>query len=317
MISKVRIPTLLGLGVLLVGLAVGVFFTTQKSPLFWGTKAAPSILPQKITLANLSATSASIYWQTNEKSSCFLQTGTTTSLGTTFRDDRDREAPKPYRLHFVTLSNLSPNTIYFYKISCNSTFYPLGTPLSFKTLAPIPSSNLSPIIGTVVDKNFQAVEETLVVLDIPGAQSLATITKFGGNFLLPFPWLYNNDLTQSFSFPESSMSAILTIFNQEKSSRINCLLPQKEQVLPLIILGQDLDLLPKPATPAASLKYDLNSDGVVNSLDLSIVYKNFGPLRSEASKNPKQKKADLNNDGVVDKKDVEAITPLIYHSPQP
>lgn len=263
-----KIPTLLGLGVLLIGLLGGVFLVSRNELAVFQTKATKYVEPQKITVTNLSGNSATIYWQTTEPSPGFIKAGqSSSSLDLTFNDDRDTGTPKLYKLHFVTLTNLSPNTTYYYKIFSGTNSYP-NQPLSFKTSTDVPSSPNSPLIGQVVDENSQPVSEAFVNLSIPGSADVATITKVSGNFILPLTSLTNLS---------SNPQAVLTIFNGDKSSKINLTLPFTGNSLPQIILGQDLNLSSQESTSSSStVKNDLNNDRMVNALDAGIVFNNFG-----------------------------------------
>ncbi|MDO8570027.1 MAG: fibronectin type III domain-containing protein [Candidatus Daviesbacteria bacterium] len=291
-----KIPTLLGLGVLLIGLLGGVFLVSRNELAVFQTKATKFVEPQKITVTNLSGNSATIYWQTNEPSPGFIKAGqSSSSLDLIFNDDRDTGTPKPYKLHFVTLINLSPNTTYYYKIFSGTNSYP-NQPLSFKTSTDVPSSPNSPLIGQVVDENSQPVTEAFVNLSIPGSSDVTTITKVSGNFILPLTSLA--DLS-------SNPQAVLTVFSGEKSSKINLILPFAKNSLPQIILGQDLDLSAQESTPSptSTVKYDLNNDRMVNALDAGIVFNNFG-------KKGKNILGDLNKDEIVDQKDVDILGKL-------
>lgn len=317
--SRLRIPTLLGLAILIIGLVGGVFLATQGQVGSFRTKAATEGMPQNITVANISANSVSIYWQTKEAVPGFIQAGLSPSLGLVFRDERDPQAPKPHKLHFVTLNNLTPDTTYYYKISSGPTLYPANKTLSFKTAPAYPFSKEEqfnqgqPVIGTVIDLNSNPIDEALVVLEIPGAQNLATITKVAGNFVVPLKNLYNQTLDKAFTTQEASLSATLTVFNLQSSSKVILPLPVKT-ILPPVTLGKDVDLTTfftaSPSASRAPIKYDLNKDGVVNALDASIIFKNFGPVK-KTSNNLEAKEADLNQDGVVDQKDIEIISPFI------
>ncbi|MBI4037266.1 fibronectin type III domain-containing protein [Candidatus Daviesbacteria bacterium] len=289
---EIKIPTLLGLGVLLIGLLVGVALVAK--PQFLTSRAAVSAVPKNITVVNLSGTTASIYWQTEQETTGFVKLGTTTTTDQTFTDDRDSGVPKPHLLHFVTLTNLSPNTTYYYKVTAGSTIYPTKAPLTFQTVTDTPLSDNQPIIGTALNADLTPASEAVITLKLPNA-TLATITKMAGNFILPLANL------SSFT---ATTSATLTIFDFQKSSKVQIQLPSTS-ILPPITLGEDLDLTPKVASPTSTrAKYDLNGDGVVNSLDLAIILKNLG-------KNPKIKQADLNEDGVVDQKDVNLMNKAI------
>lgn len=300
--SERKIPTALGLSVIILGLASGIFLLTQKEPLFWQTKAAPTLEPKNLNVVNISDTQASIYWQGDEPASAFIQAGLTPALGVTYKDERDIQKPEKYSLHLITLTNLQPNSVYYYKIYQDSRVYPPGEPLTFKTANPLNPSAVPPLVGTVLDTSGQQqVPEALVTLDIPGAQPLATVTKIMGNFVLPISGLRQASLTQSYNPSASTLQAKLTILSNHTTSTIILPWPPNTTSLPPVTLGQNLDLSTLPVSPTPqALKYDLNGDMVINSLDISLIMKNIG-------KNPFDPKADLNGDGVVNQKDLEAI----------
>lgn len=298
--SEVRIPTLLGVGLLLTGLIAGVVLTAHSQNL--QIQAGKSLLPKNIAVANLTANSASVYWQTDEEAPGFIKAGTT-SLDLTFRDERDPKLPQPHQLHFVTLTNLNPDTAYNYKIVSGSSVFPQEEMLSFKTPKPGGPSDLQPLVGSILNSSLQPVREALITLEIPGAQVLASITKYSGNFILPLAGIRTQDLTDKFDISEIK-NAVLVASNFEKSSQITIPLPFADVTLPPVILGQDLNLMPSrslsPAQDNPFSIYDLNSDGVVNSLDISTLKKNLDQPGAD-------KKFDINSDGTVDQQDIESL----------
>ncbi len=301
--SEVRIPTLLGLGVLLAGLVGGMLMVTTNQT--FKSRAGSTASPKNVTLANISRTGASIYWQTDQPATGFIQAGPTTALGGTYRDDRDSGAPQTHALHFITLTNLTPDTLYYYKIGSGDSTYPSGEPYSFKTAAQDTTpSGLQPLIGTILDSETETASEAIVTLQLPGSQTLAAVAK-AGNFILPLIEIRNENL-ENLTVPQTGINSKLIAFNGTKRSEVIVPLPYSATTIPPIILGRDFDLsqitLPSP-TPFDS-RYDLNNDGVINSHDLSTVIKNQG-------KNPKDKRADLNDDKVVDQKDIDLIQKFI------
>ncbi|RJP47237.1 MAG: hypothetical protein C4584_00700 [Armatimonadetes bacterium] len=300
--SEIRIPTLLGLGVLLSGMIVGVLLITSRQ--IFTSQASKSYIPQIVTLANISANSFSVYWQTDQPTIGFVQAGPTTQLNLTFTDTRDAQVPGEHQLHLVTLKNLTPNTTYYYKISSGSIIYPEGQPLSFTTPAETVSNDQQPLVGTVLDSTMQPVTEALVTLEIPGAHPLAAVTKIAGNFILPLTDVRHKETGENMSL-DKLINAKLTIFDTIKTSNTTIPLPLVNSILPPVILGGEINLNVPVASPSAATSiYDLNGDGVINSLDLSIILKNAG-------KNPQDRRTDLNRDGIVDEKDIEIINKLI------
>lgn len=265
--SEIKIPTLLGLSVLVVGLIFGVYLVV-KNPTNFFTRANISNAPTNSAVVNISTNTASIFWQTQDSSSGFIQLGTTKSLSMTYRDDRDSKGPQNHSLHFVTLDNLSPNTTYYYKINSAGIAYPSGEPLSFKTSSNVPGLGYQPIIGTIIDTNFHPVDEAIIVLNTPEAQQLATISKVAGNFILPLTDIKQTDLTTPFNLTKFKPIATLTIISPKQTSRVTIKLPLQNPTLKPIVLGQDLDLVPQESSSSTTFPPgDINHDGVVNSLD--------------------------------------------------
>lgn len=300
--NEIRIPTLLVLAILIVGLGSGIVLLSQKQ--LFKSQAGPTTQPKNITLANLTASSASIIWQTDKEIAGFIQAGLTSSLGQTFLDDRDLNQPNTYKLHFVTLTNLKPQTTYYYKIISSEGASQM---LTLTTSLELPQSQERPLIGRVLDSKLQPINEALVTLEIKGVQKLATITKISGNFILPLA---------GFNIIQASSSAKLIIFRPNDKSVVNLRLPIHNPILPTITLGKDLDLTlkatldsnkPLSATASASTKkYDLNKDGVINALDYSIVVDNLGKI--------KRKDADVNSDSIVDQKDLDLLNKVLSDS---
>lgn len=253
--SEIKIPTLLGIGVLTLGLVIGIFLVTTSQVL--KSRASQSSSPQNITLTNVSSNHVSVFWQTDQEVPGFIQSGTTTSLGETFTDERDTKAPQSHQVHFITLTSLTPNTVYYYKINSGSESYPAKDTFSFKTPMSITPSNTQPLIGSVIDTNLQPVTEAVATLEIPGGQTLSAVTKTAGNFVIPLAEIYNQQLDNNFVLGQTPITAKLTVSDFVKSSQIIFQLPLTG-TLPPITLGENVDL----TTPS-----DLNHDGIINSLD--------------------------------------------------
>lgn len=302
---EIKIPTLLGLLALAIGLGIGIYLLTQNQNL--KSKADISASPKNVAIANIGAKSASIYWQTDIPAQGFIKAGATESMGLIFRDDRDPEAPQIHQLHFVTLTNLSPSTTYYYQISSGASVYPPKGVLKFTTAPDLPTANFNPVMGAVVDSTKQPVKEAVITLQIPGAQPLAAITKVAGNFVLPLTEIRDSSLTKNFEFNSSGITADFAVTDWQSSSTGKVTVYDSGTQIPPVTLGRTIPTAaisippPKTATISAQIKqFDLNSDGKVDNLDISITLRNFG-------KNPKQKEADFNKDGVVDQKDLQLI----------
>lgn len=283
--KDLRIPTLLGLVVLLAGVVGGVYLSTNRQILT--SRADLSTKPKQIKIANISDTSASIYWLSDGQTTGFIKAGLIpTQLDQTFNDERDPELPQKYYLHFVTLNNLQPGLTYYFKIVSGS--IEESEIQSLKTLVASQLTNQLPVQGVVLNQNLQPIPEAIVVLELEGTQQLATITKASGNFILPI--LSTTPLAEP---PQK-----LTIFNHQLTSQIEISLPVN-QPLPAIILGQNRQIIPSPTpTPNPNLKYDFNKDTKLDEADRQLIRDNF------YSQTTGSDTFDLNGDGVINQQDL-------------
>lgn len=307
-LTRFRIPTLLGLGIIVAGIAVGAFLVLKQQNII--SQAYPDVSAQNITIANLSDDSVTISWQTSDAVPSFISLGLQ-DPNQTVLDDRDADSPdggpKERMQHYATIKNLLPKTTYQYKIISGTSS---SETLNFTTAAPLNfQTGLKPIIGSVLYRN-EPLDEGIVYLEIADAAIQSSLIKNTGNFLIPMSQIRKLDLSEGFS-PMKDTVAKLTVLSNKGQSTVLFKLEDFEKELPAIKLGENLDLI---SLNQNLTKYDLNGDGGVNSADYAIVFQNLGPLREtnpnrkQVGKNPK---ADLNEDGVVDQEDLDLIAKQI------
>lgn len=310
-----KIPTVLGLLLLTIAIALGVYlyYLSQTTTKLLQTTLAP----HEARVVNLTPTSATITWQTDQPSIGQVIYGEGNALNMSQADDRDSLVYKPRLTHLATLKKLKPHTQYQFQIQSNSIVFPVqkATFTTLPSTQPMGELDLyQPVRGTILTSTggeTTPVDESLVFLRVVGATPLVTFTTAAGNFILPITTLYRLGTNQLVDLSQS-VEAVLEIIRGEQKSEIEILLPLGKKSLPPLTLGQDLDLrkiLSSPsaqvATPTSPL--DLNSDGKINSLDLSIVLQNFGKSPKDEQSSTAFKRADLNSDGIVDLKDTELI----------
>lgn len=303
-IDKLKIPTLLGLSVIFIGMFAAVFLVMRQQSLT--TQAAPDQIPQDITFTNIEDISLTISWRTSALVTSFISYGQS-SFSDTALDDRDDKTPKPRLTHHFTLKNLLPQTTYKFKLTSGKLIYPKV--LTFTTASAISNQNgLKPVQGLGVEGD-QTVADGIVYLLVQGAVVQSAPIKDLGNFIIPLNKIRKEDLQDVFLPDQNTTFKLRMITSTGEASAVFHLKDLNNPIGPLKI-GQNLDLT--IATPSAIVtpkeeplkNYDLNADGVVNTSDYSIVRKNFG-------QNPKDKKADLNSDGVVDQKDLDLISQFL------
>lgn len=298
-LGKFKIPTVLGLGIIIAGIITGVTLTLREQ--IFTSKASPSSSAQNITLTNLTDTEVTISWQTSIPIPSFITFGNSSPHEQTVLDDRDSKSPQPHSIHYVTLKNLLPKTTYQYKIISGKTQSEIS---EFTTAAPLSEqTGFRPIIGPVLDKD-KPLNEGVVYLLIDDATTQSALIADSGNFLIPISQIRTADLSDLFPLTEDIL-AKLTIVSAKGQTNVLFPLGRFDKGLPPIKLGQDLDLTDGLTDIEDDLgKYDLNSDGKINTADNAIILQNFG-------KDPQDKRADLNQDGIVDQTDLDLMAKQI------
>lgn len=300
--NKFKIPTLLGLGVIILGIAVGIYLILQEQELV--TRATPDHTPQNITLTNIEDRSLTISWQTTAAVASFITYGQNSPNEQTVLDERDINSPRPYTIHYVTVKNLQPKTTYQFKIISgkltSDTFR--GT----TTASSASQSGFSPVIGSVLD-NDKPVDEGIAYLSISGAVIQSALVKSLGNFLIPLSFIRKLDLSDIFQPTEDDI-AKLTVISEKGTVSAAFKLNSSGLLLPPLKLGQNVDLT---NILEEIKKFDLNKDGLINAADHAIILQNFGPPREASSGASKNPQADLNSDGVVNQKDLDLMAKKI------
>lgn len=301
-LARFRIPTLLGLGLILTGIITGVFLVLKDQPFF--AKAQLNTKPEPV-VSNVFSDSVTISFLTDTPLPAFVTFGLSSADEQNVKDDRDTNTPPtPRQIHYFTLKNLTSETQYHYKIHVGD--YSSDT-LTFKTAKQESLQNgFNPVIGTV-SFNDAPLNQGLVYLAVSDADIQSALITNNGNFLIPLTFMRKSDFSDVY-IPENPTAAKLTITSpQGQSTVLFKIKPSDNTLLDVIKLGDTLDLTEKTPTPKPSqipTSFDLNGDGFINTADNAILLKNFG-------KNPGNKKADLDQDGDVDDDDLKLMSAQI------
>lgn len=293
-LNKFRIPTLLGIGIIIFGIATGSLLVMRGRSVT--SKAFSDTTLENITLSNIADDSVTISWHTSSAVPSFVTYGINNPTESTALDDRDNQGPQARLLHYVTIKNLLPKTNYQYKIIAGKTAsenlnFITATPLNFQT-------GLRPIIGSVL-KDGKPLNEAVIHLSIPKATTQSSLIKSNGNFLIPISQIRKDNLSEGFS-PQEDTVAKLTILSTSGQATVVFPLRKFESGLPPISLGENLDLTLLEESKLDNIDYDINADGSINSADNAIILQNLG-------KNPKNLKADLDKNGIVDQRDLDLL----------
>lgn len=232
-----KIPTLLGLTVLLTGILLALMFQLYRQEL--NNKAEVNYAPVDIRYSNITDGSFTVTWQSDINTVGLIAWGDSQSLGNSQNDDRDEEAQVSRSTHFVTVKNLAEDTTYYFKVRNGPYFYP-KQPIVIKTAKKMAYSPVSPIIGSALDVNNLPLTEGLVYLNIPGVAPLSGFLTKSGSYVLPLTDARTADLANPANLTKN-ITATLTIVRQGLQSIIQLQIPRDGPV-PTVSLGQNLTL---------------------------------------------------------------------------
>ncbi|MCL6096791.1 MAG: Ig-like domain-containing protein [Patescibacteria group bacterium] len=237
-----RIPTLLGL--LLIVIGVGVTSFLVKQGVIVVGNASPSTNPQNVRITNITDNSFTVSYNTDGEVIGSLNYGKDQNLGQTALDDRDQQTGTltNHKIHSITVRSLSPVTKYFFSItSGQDKFLNSGTPFETVTGAVVATSpsQQKPIVGKVIMPNGQAPGEAIVYITTDNSQVISSLIKSDGSYLIPLNSVRMIDLASYLDFPATSILKML-FFGDGLSSSISLSLNQINPV-PTVTLSQNYD----------------------------------------------------------------------------
>lgn len=235
-----KIPTLLGLFILSLGIGITTFLTNSQT--FLKTNASTSEQPQNVRITNISDTSFSVSYSTLDKISGSLNYGQNISLGQSAFDERNQNSQKitNYQIHNITLNNLLPLTKYYFTIiSGQNTYYNSGKPFEVITGPSISKTANTPdlIKGKLILPNGIYPSEAIIYITLDNSQVLSALAKPDGTYELPLTLIRSGDLSSYYNFNQNSIIKML-IYGDSLTS--NVVLSKKQiNPVPLITLSKD------------------------------------------------------------------------------
>ena len=186
-----KIPTFVALILLLI--VVGGFIIGFEQFTATVSVASGSVAPQQILISNISDTSFTISWFTQKDVTAFVRVQSESS-NLTFYDDRDSgDMPKKYNTHSVTVKNLHPGTSYTAEMFTNGKSSEEKRTVTTSSRLGNNSDSLDPAYGSIIDETNAPVVDALVYLTLDGSQTLSTVTRPTGSWLIPLSLIRSLD----------------------------------------------------------------------------------------------------------------------------
>lgn len=241
---KKQIPTLLGIGVLIVALVSGLLFFGEGTGVF-APRATPQTTPKNIKLTNVSDTGFTVSFLTDEATVGFVKYGTAVGqLKSQASDDRDQltGTVNKFTLHHVTVRGLNPATTYYYALGTGSRsdYDNNGSPFTTATAARsgAPSAART-VYGSVSTAAGNPADGSVVYISIPGIGDMSSLVKNSGSWAVPLSNARTADGSQYATIQDDdSMSILVQGTSLSLTSQVNVLVSDSQPVAS-ITLGQN------------------------------------------------------------------------------
>lgn len=179
-----KIPTLLGLIVLMGGLVGGIIMVNSRQQVM--TKVAASPTPQGVAVSNITDRSFTVSWTTTFPATGFIKLMPQGKPERIILDDRDKDKGSQNKrtVHYVVVDSLTASEAYKFVIGGDSSqFDQNGSPFSVWTAPALSSAPQSDIAsGVILSENGQAAEGIIVYIQIPGGQLTSALSGSGGRW---------------------------------------------------------------------------------------------------------------------------------------
>lgn len=252
-----KIPTILGIILLLAGVFAGVMLLRMRQVFRVGADVEAT--PKNIRVSNITDTSATISWTTDKEVSGFISWGK--EGGSMGKVEKESENDDKYIGHSVTLSGLEAETNYYYQINSDGTnFDNNGIPWQFTTGKTLSAGAATmPISGSVVTTSGQPAQRALVYMNV-GGYLFSSLTSDAGNFIFQLANARSQNLQSYAQINLTSTLLEISVQGQSGESASAQVFPQSANPIPVIVLGQTYDFRNSPP----------NADDQSPGLDLNL-----------------------------------------------
>ncbi|MCA9371426.1 fibronectin type III domain-containing protein [Candidatus Woesebacteria bacterium] len=225
---------LVAIALVLVSSAIGFYFFTNNSQ---PTRASKLSL-ERHEVTNLTSKQAAILWAASAEDEGSIVYGTKKNRLDLIAIDSLGKGKKKY--HFAELTNLEPNTTYYYRIlTTDGTLVAAdGDSFSFKTAKETQVNTASPAYGTVINPDQTPADKVLVVMYVSNAYPLADVTSSSGEWLIPLQNIVNAKTLEPLTPSEQNIITI-NIFTSNRHSSIRALLKNTHPLPETVILGNN------------------------------------------------------------------------------
>lgn len=235
-----RIPTLIG--ILFVIVLVGGLGFAFEHISRGATTASGSAAPAHVEMTNISDAGFTVSWITEAPATGVISVESPPSKHTVF-DERDISGKLgTYMTHSVSVRNARADTQYSFKILSNGkTYLASGGPYIIRTAPALSSqsSALEPAFGMVLGESSLAADGALLYITPQGGQTLSTLVKPSGSWLVPLNLARTSDLLSYLPLAERIDEDIIVRFGSTETIAITDTL--NDNPVPDMTIGKTYD----------------------------------------------------------------------------
>lgn len=193
----IRIPTFSAFAVLFISIFV-TSYILQKGSNFIG-QASPDRTPQNVVISNISDSSFTVSFVTYDKTVSAVSLAVDQATTQTHFDIRNGNTREDaFYSHFITVSGLAPERRYEFSILSGGEIYlDSGKKYTITTASKVSSqtnSASSLVAGRVLLPDGTSGSDVIVLVEIPGAQTLSQVTKSDGTYKFNIGLIRNTNL---------------------------------------------------------------------------------------------------------------------------
>jgi len=233
--KKEKIPTIIGLVILVIGVITGVFLI--KNQRIFRLGASSEEAPKDVRISNITDSSFTVSWTTDKETLGFIKWGK--NVNNLDKVENDTISQEGY-IHSSTIRSLNAQTEYYFKINSNSQdFDNQKTAWKIKTGTQLaePAKNII-ISGSVLNQNGTPAVNALVYFSVGEGSLLSAVTSKTGTWLMPISQMRNKNLDSYITINESSSLVEISINAGISGMATAQIYPQSAKPTPAIILGE-------------------------------------------------------------------------------
>lgn len=233
--KQFKLPTLLGVLILFLLTGTGVFLVQNQKKIT--SSASPSITPEQVKITNLTDRNFTISWFTDKPIQGFVTFGSSKSVGTVISEN------SPSQIHYITIENLKPSTIYYFKIgSGKDIFDNNGLPYETKTgptISTLPDPDI--IFGDVATSSGSFVPRAIVYITAGGIAPISALTNTNGRWTIPLSTTRSATLQAYATYDKNKTLLDIRVQTSEGKNTSVKVYSSSAHPVPTITIGQNQD----------------------------------------------------------------------------